>query len=197
VSLAFVTALQHLTPGQRAALVLRDVMGFSAAETAGILDTTVDSVNGWLKRARATMSEHLPSGERDRAPLPGSAREREIVASFADAFERGDVNGIVALLTEDAWLRMPPLPLEYQGRAAAHHFLSVIGFRDGRRFRLIPTGANGQPAFAAYLLDPRTRIYRAHGLIVLTLAGDRISVISRFLDNSVLPQFGFPRTLPQ
>jgi RNA polymerase sigma-70 factor (ECF subfamily) len=197
VSLAFVTALQHLTPGQRAALVLRDVMGFSAAETAGMLDTTVDSVNGWLKRARSTIAGHLPPGGQERAPLPGSARERQVVASFADAFERGDVSGIVAMLTDDVWLRMPPLPLEYQGRAAAGHLLSVIGFRDERRYRLIPTRANGQPAFGAYLLDRQAQVYRAHGLIVLTLAGDQVSVISRFIDNSVLPHFGFPRTLPE
>jgi RNA polymerase sigma-70 factor (ECF subfamily) len=119
------------------------------------------------------------------------------VASFADAFERGDVSGIVAMLTDDVWLRMPPLPLEYQGRAAAGHLLSVIGFRDERRYRLIPTRANGQPAFGAYLLDRQAQVYRAHGLIVLTLAGDQVSVISRFIDNSVLPHFGFPRTLPE
>jgi RNA polymerase sigma-70 factor, ECF subfamily len=197
VSLAFVAALQHLTPGQRAALVLRDVMGFSAAETAGFLDTTVDSVNGSLKRARATMAEHLPPGEQERAPLPGSARERQIAASFADAFQRGDVSDIVTLLTEDAWLRMPPLPLEYQGRATAGHFLSVTSFRGGRRYRLIATRANGQPAFGTYLLDSRTGVYRAHGLIVLTLAGDSISVITAFRDTSVLPHFGLPRTLPE
>jgi RNA polymerase sigma-70 factor (TIGR02960 family) len=198
VSLAFVAALQHLTPGQRAALVLRDVLGFSAAEAAGILDSSLDSVNGSLKRARAAIAEQLPSVEQDRAPLPGSARERQVVARFADAFEHGDVASIVALLTDDAWLTMPPLPFEYQGRVAAAQFLSAISFRGGtRQFRLIATRANGQPAFGCYLRDAQAPIAHAHGLIVLTLAGDRISAISRFLDNSVLPQFGLPRTLPE
>jgi RNA polymerase sigma-70 factor (ECF subfamily) len=197
VSLAVVAALQHLTPGQRAALVLRDVMGFSAVETAGILDATVDSVNGSLKRARVVIAEELPPGGADRAPLPGSAREREIVASFADAFERADVDGIVALLTDDAWLRMPPLPLEYQGRDVAANFLRASSFRCGSRgFRLVPTRANGQPAFGFYVRDRRAQICHAHGIMVLTLAGDRISVMTFFIDNSVLPRFGLPRTLP-
>jgi RNA polymerase sigma-70 factor (TIGR02960 family) len=197
VSLAFVAALQHLTPGQRTTLVLRDVLGFSAAETAGILEASLDSVNGALKRARAAIAGQLPPGQHDRAPVPGSARERQIVARFADAFEHGDVSRIVALLTDDAWLTMPPLPFEYQGRAAAAQFLSAISFRSQtRQFRLVPTRANGQPAFGCYLRDAQAPIAHAHGLIVLTLAGDRISAITRFLDNSVLPQFGLPRTLP-
>jgi RNA polymerase sigma-70 factor (ECF subfamily) len=158
----------------------------------------VDSVNGSLKRARATVADHLPPGGQDRPPLPGSAHEREVVASFADAFERGDVASIVALLTDDVWLRMPPLPFEYQGRGTAGSFLAAIAFREGaRHFRLVATRANGQPAFGCYERDPRVPIAHAHGLIVLSLAGDRICPISRFLDNSVLPQFGLPRTLPE
>jgi RNA polymerase sigma-70 factor (TIGR02960 family) len=198
VSLAFVAALQHLPPRQRAVLVLRDVLGFRAAEAAEILGWTLDAANNSLKRARAAIADRLPPGERDRAPLPGSARERAVVARFTDAFERGDVEGIVALLTEDAWLRMPPLPFGYQGRATAGEFLTAISFRHGKRqFRLVPTRANGQPAFGCYLRDPHAPISHAHGLIVLTLAGDQISVITRFLDNSVLPRFGLPRTLPE
>jgi len=197
VSLAFVAALQHLTPGQRTALVLRDVLGFSAAETADILEASLDSVNGALKRARAIIGEHLPAAGQDRPPLPGSVRERQIVARFADVFENGDVASVVDLLTDDAWLTMPPLPFEYQGRAVAARFLSAISFRSGtRQFRLVPTRANGQPAFGCYLRDAHAPIAHAHGLIVLTLARDRISAISRFLDNSVLPQFGLPRTMP-
>jgi RNA polymerase sigma-70 factor (ECF subfamily) len=198
VSLAFVTALQYLPPRQRAALVLRDVLGFRAAETAAILGCTVDAANNLLKRARATIAGHLPPGGRDRAPLPGSAREHQITARFADAFERGDVQGIIALLTDDAWLAMPPLPFEYQGRDTIAHFLDAVSFRHGaRRSLLIPTRANGQPAFGRYLSDPHTPIAHAHGLIVLTLAGDRISTITGFTDNSVLPRFGLPRTLPE
>ena len=178
--------------------MLRDVLGFRAAETADILGCTVEAANNLLKRARATMASHLPSGGRDSAPLPGSPREHQITTRFADAFERGDVEAIVALLTDDAWITMPPLPFEYQGPDTIAHFLDAVAFRHGtRRSRLIPTRANGQPAFGRYLLDPHTPVSHAHGLIVLTLAGDRISVITGFTDNSVLPIFGLPRTLPE
>jgi RNA polymerase sigma-70 factor (TIGR02960 family) len=197
VSLAFITALQHLAPRQRAALVLRDVLGYRAAETAAILGCTVDAANNLLKRARATIADELPPG-RDEAPLPGSAREQQVTARFADAFEHGDVQAVVALLTDDAWLTMPPLPFEYQGRDRIAHFLYTVAYRYGtRRSRLIPTRANGQPAFGRYLFDPRAPVCHAHGLIVLTLAGDRISAITGFTDNSVLPRFGLPRTLPE
>ena len=197
VSLAFVAALQHLPPRQRATLVLRDVLGFRATETAATLGCTVDAANNLLKRARATIAGHLTPGGRDRAPLPGSAREQQITSRFADAFERGDVQAVVALLTDDAWLTMPPLPLEYQGRDAIGHFLDAISFRHGaQRSRLIPTRANGQPAFGRYIRDPHAPVAHAHGLVVLTLAGDRISAITGFTDNCVLPMFGFPRTLP-
>jgi len=196
VSLAFVAALQQLPPRQRAVLVLRDVLGFRAAETAEFLDCNLDAVNNALRRARAGLASHLPPGWRDRSPLPGSQRERAVVDRFAEAFERGDVDGVIALLTSDAWLTMPPLPFEYQGRAAAQ-FLSAISFRNGtRQFRLIATRANGQPAFGCYLRDPHAPIAHAHGLLVLTLDGDRICTLTRFMDNSVLPCFGLPRTLP-
>jgi RNA polymerase sigma-70 factor (TIGR02960 family) len=198
VSLAFVTALQHLPPRQRAALVLRDVLGFRAAETAVILGCTVDAANNLLKRARTTIAAHLPPGGRDRAPLPGSARENQVTARFADAFERGDVPAIVALLTDDAWLTMPPLPFEYHGRDAVGHFLGTVSFRLGYgRSRLVPTRANGQPAFARYLPDPHVPVGHARGLLVLTLAGDRICGITGFIDNSLLGRFGLPRTLPE
>jgi RNA polymerase sigma-70 factor (ECF subfamily) len=177
--------------------VLRDVLGFRAAETADILGCTLNAANNLLKRARATIADHLPPGGRDLAPLPGSARERQITTRFAEAFERGDVEAIVALLTDDAWLVMPPLPFEYQGRYTVGHFLSAVSFRHGsRRSRLIPVRANGQPAFGRYLRDPHAPVDHAYGLIVLTLAGDRISAITGFTDNSVLPRFGLPRTLP-
>jgi len=196
VSLAFVTALQQLPPRQRAVLVLRDVLGFRAAETADILECSLDAANYALRRARAGIGREQPPGWRDRSPLPGSARERAVVDQFTQAFERGDVEAIVALLTSDAWLTMPPLPFEYQGRAAAH-FLSAISFRNGtRQFRLIATKANGQPAFGCYVRDPQAPIAHAHGLLVLTLDGERICAIARFMDNSVLPYFGLPRTPP-
>ncbi len=196
LSLAFVAALQHLPPRQRATLVLCDVLGFRAAEAAEILDCDAEAVDSALSGARGAIAGQLPPGWRDRSPLPYSACECEVAGRFADAFERGDADGIVALLTDDAWLTMPPLPFGYQGRAAAE-FLSAEPSRGGtRRFRLIATRANGQPAFGCYLSDPVAPISHAQGLIVLTLDGDRVSGITRFMDNSVLPRFGLPRTLP-
>jgi len=194
ISLAFVTALQLLPPRQRAVLILRDVLGFRASETAGILDSTEESVTSALKRARATLGRQLPAPEDPPAP-PDSAAERELIARLTRAFDAGDVAGVVALLTDDVQLRMPPVPLEYQGRELTARFLTVVAFRQGRTYRLVATRANGQPAFGAYVRDPLTGVARAAGLIVLTLAGDRISVLTRF-DNSALPRFGLPRTLP-
>ena len=194
ISLAFVTALQLLPPRQRAVLILRDVLGFRASETASILDSTEESVTSALKRARATLGRELPAVEDPPAP-PDSAAERELIARLTRAFDAGDVAGVVALLTDDVQLRMPPVPLEYQGRELAAQFLTVVAFRQDRTYRLVATRANGQPAFGAYVRDPLTGVAHAAGLLVLTLAGDRISVLTRF-DNSVLPRFGLPRTLP-
>ena len=197
VSLAFVTALQYLPPRQRAALVLRDVLGFRASETAEILDCTVEAANNLLQRARATIAGHLPPGGRDQAPLPDSAGERQLSARFADAFERGDVQAIVGLLTDDARLSMPPFPFEYQGGAAIGQFLHAVSFRGGTRLgRLVPTRANGQPAFGCYVRDPHAAVCRGRGIIVLTLEGDRVRGITAFADSSLLPMFGLPRTLP-
>ena len=196
ISLAFVTALQLLPPRQRAVLILRDVLGFRASEAASILETTEEAVTSALKRARATLQRQLPAAAgQDPPPPPDSAAERELIARLTQAYDAGDVDGIVALLTDDVQLRMPPVPLEYQGRELTARFLTVVAFRQGRTYRLIATRANGQPAFGAYVRDPLTGVARAAGLIVLTLAGDRISVLTRF-DNSALPRFGLPRTLP-
>src|SRR5215211_419043 len=138
VELAFIAALQHLPPRQRAALVLRDVLGFRAAEVADTLDSSVESVKGALKRARATLERGLPPADRERSPLPDSPGERELVRRFADAFQADDINGIVALLTEDAWLTMPPSTREYQGRSAIAAFLRELAtWRRGHRSRLI------------------------------------------------------------
>jgi RNA polymerase sigma-70 factor (ECF subfamily) len=194
MSLAFVTALQLLSPRQRATLILRDVLDFPASEVAGMLDTTEQSVTSALKRARATVSRELPSPDTQPPPPPNSAAEQELVARLVEAFDTADVDGIVALMTEDAWLRMPPVPLEYQGRELIGEFFAAVAFRQGRRYRLVPTRANGQPAFAVYLPDPMTRMSRAFGFLVVTLAGRQISAITRF-DNAVLAPFGFPRTL--
>jgi ketosteroid isomerase-like protein len=120
-----------------------------------------------------------------------------LLATFSDAFERGDIEAVVGLLTEDAWIRMPPEPLEYQGRAAIAEFLGALGiWRDGGRIRLVPTRANGQPAFAYYLSDAHADVAHAGGLFVLGVEGGAIATITRFGDNGVLPYFGLPRTLP-
>jgi RNA polymerase sigma-70 factor (TIGR02960 family) len=196
IALAFVAGLQHLPPAQRAVLVLRDVLGFRAAEVADMLDGSEASVNSALQRARAAFEARLPAADRDRAPLPRSTRERELVGRFADAFEGGDVDAIVALLTDDAWLTMPPVPLQYQGPAAIARFLSTVPAGGAlERFRLVATRANAQPAFGFYLKDLRSPIAHASGLIVLTLEGDRVSAITAFHDTSVFACFGLPRTL--
>ena len=169
VSLAFVTALQHLPPRQRAALVLRDVLGFRSAEAAGILGCTVGAANNLLKRARATIAGQLPPGGRDQAPLPGSTREQRVIARFADAFEGGDVPAIVALLTDDAILTMPPLPFEYQGLDLIGHFLHAVSFRHGtQRSRLIrdpgerPARLRPLPQRPARADQPCARAARPH-----------------------------------
>jgi RNA polymerase sigma-70 factor (ECF subfamily) len=194
ISLAFVTALQVLPPRQLAVLVLRDVIGFHANEVADMLDSTIDSVNSLLKRARASLQRRLPtSADREPAPAPDSPSEQRTVAEFVRAYESGDLDALVALLTDDVFLSMPPFPLEYEGRdVVARFYASMIG--SGRRFDLVATRANGQPAFGAYL-RASTGIRHGTGLLVLTLTGDRICSVTRF-DNSVLPWFGLPRSLP-
>ena len=194
ISLAFVTALQVLPPRQLAVLILRDVLGYHADEVADMLDSTVESVNSALKRARAGLQRRLPrTGEREPAPAADSPAEQALVAEFVRAYESGDLDALVALLTDDVFVSMPPLPLEYHGRDAVARFYASI-IRPGRRFDLVPTRANGQPAFGTYLRAP-TGIRHGTGLIVLTLTGDRISAYTRF-DDSVLPWFGLPRSLP-
>jgi RNA polymerase sigma-70 factor (TIGR02960 family) len=196
ISVAFVTALQLLPPRQRAALILRDVLGFRASEAAGILDSTEESVTSALKRARAALQDRRAQPADLQPPPPDSAQERELVRRFAQAYEAGDVNGVVALLTEDAWLIMPPVPMRYQGRELAARFWAVTAFRPGRSARLVPTRANGQPAFGLYIRDPQAPVAHANGILVLTLAGSQISAVTGFPDNSTLPIFGLPRTLP-
>jgi RNA polymerase sigma-70 factor (ECF subfamily) len=197
VGLAFVAALHHLPPRQRAALVLRDVLGFQAAEVAEMLESSEASVKGAVRRARASLDERMPAGGRERALLPNSPRERELLGRFAAAVERGDTDGIVAMLTDDAWVTMPPEPYEYQGEEAIARFLSDRQARRGANLRLVPTRANGQPAFACYLPDAQAPIARAYALFVLTLEGDRISAITWFADRSLFGHFGLPRILPE
>jgi RNA polymerase sigma-70 factor (TIGR02960 family) len=193
ISLAFVTALQVLPPRQLAVLILRDVLAFQASEVAEMLDSTVESVNSAMKRARANMDRQRPtSAEHEPPPAPKSRSEDAIVAKFVRAYESADLDALVELLTDDAFISMPPVPLEYLGRDLVVEFVARI-FRAGRLVDLLPTRANGQPAFGTYLRAP-TGIHHGTGLIVLTLAGDRISAMTRF-DSSVLPWFGLPRSL--
>lgn len=194
ISLAFVTALQLLPPRQVAVLILRDVLGFHASEVAEMLEVTVESVNSALKRARASLQRRQqPAAGRQPPPAAGSPAEDVIVARFARAWESADLDALVALLSDDVFIAMPPEPFGYEGRdLVARYWARQFGA--GRRFDLVPTRANGQPAFGAYLRVP-AGIRHAAGFYVLTLAGNRISGMTRF-DNSVLPWFGLPRSLP-
>ncbi|MDT5348290.1 MAG: hypothetical protein QOH91_1577 [Mycobacterium sp.] len=194
VSLAFVTALQVLPTRQRAVLILREVLGYHASEVADMLDSTVESVNSALKRARASLQRRLPPGEDEPAPAPGSPAEQELVTKFVRAYQSGDVDALVALLTADVSVSMPPIPLEYQGRDVVARFYASI-FHAGRAYHLVPTRANGQQAFGAYLRVPTGGIRHGAGLLVLTLTGEKICALTRF-DNSVFPWFGLPRSLP-
>jgi RNA polymerase sigma-70 factor (ECF subfamily) len=194
IALAFVAGLQHLPPQQRAVLVLRDVLGYRAAETAEILDTSVTSVNSLLRRARSAFETRLPAAGRERAPLPDSKAERDVVGRFAEAIETGDVDAVVELLTDDAWLTMPPEPYEYQGPATIGAFLRDRTALRGSP-RLVATRANSQPAFACYFPAPHTGVARGAAMFVLTLEGERISAITWFGGAEVFPLFGLPRIL--
>jgi RNA polymerase sigma-70 factor (TIGR02960 family) len=194
ISLAFVTALQVLPPLQVAVLVLRDVLGFHANEVADMLDSTVESVNGALKRARASLERRWSPGTNlEPRPSPDSPSEDVVVEKFVRAWESADLDALVALLTDDVFMSMPPMPFEYTGRDLVARFCASI-FSAGRRFDLVPTQANGQPAFGAYLRAP-SGVSHGMGLYVLTLTGDRICAMTRF-ENTVLPWFGLPRSLP-
>jgi RNA polymerase sigma-70 factor (TIGR02960 family) len=164
ISLAFITAVQLLPPRQRAVLVLRDVLGFSAHEVASMLEATGGSVTSALARARATLAAQDPAAASRPPPAPNSAAERTLVAAFTHALAAGDVDALVALLTHDVRLSMPPLPLLYQGRDLAARFHSAITFRDGRTYRAVATRANGQPAFGLYIRDPHAEVLHANGL---------------------------------
>lgn len=194
ISLAFVTALQLLPPRQLAVLVLRDVLGFHADEVAEMLDSTVESVNSALKRARASLDAKLPAGGgRNPRAARDSPSEDAIVAKLVTAYESSDLDSLIALLTDEVFISMPPLPFEYEGREPASRFFASI-FGSGRKFDLLSTRANGQPALGAYVHDS-TGTSHGVGLFVITLAGNEISAMTRF-ENTVLPWFGLPRSIP-
>jgi RNA polymerase sigma-70 factor (ECF subfamily) len=191
ITLSFVAGLQRLPPQQRTALVLRDVMGFSASETAEVLGSTPASVNSALQRAR---HDFRGPNDTELVPLPRSKQEATVAELFADAYEQGDVARIVALLTDDCRATMPPEPIEVLGPSRIGTFLQALGFW-GKRVKVVPTRANGQPAFGYYIHDDTTSLFRAGGLLVLALRSDRISQITRFGGSAVLGTFGLPRTL--
>jgi RNA polymerase sigma-70 factor (TIGR02960 family) len=195
VALAFMTGLQHLPASQRAVLVLREVLGFPAAEVAEMLDTTPTSINSTLQRARATL-ESRGVVPRDRASLPSGGAQRELAGRFAEAFEQGDVDALLTMLSDDAVISMPPEPMVYEGLDAIGMFLRDRLVGSGRRRKLVMTSANGQPAFAYYLADAHDSIGHCLGVIVMTLSGGRIVALTRFGDTGFLPAFGLPRTIP-
>ena len=195
ISIAFLTALQALSPLQRAVLILRDVLGYHAGEVAAILDTSEESVTSALKRARAVVRERLaPTAQHPHPPRPGSPEERTLVDRLTRSYESGDIDALVTLLTDDVAVTMPPMPLEYHGVEQAARFLASVTFRDRRTYRLIETRANGQPAFGTYIRDPRGGPLHATSLIVVTLAGDSVSVLTRF-DAGLLTRFGLRLSL--
>jgi RNA polymerase sigma-70 factor (TIGR02960 family) len=190
IALSFVAGLQHLPTQQRVALVLRDVLGFSAAEVAEILDSTAASVNSALQRARAGLQR---SGS-DRVTLPRSPHEAEVVDRFIDAIQQGDLDNVVALLTDDARLKMPPEPFEFHGPRPIAHFLQQVAFWR-QDLKMVQTRANDDPAFGYYRKDPNADVYRASGIFVLTISEDQISSMTRFGDKGLFACFGLPRTI--
>jgi RNA polymerase sigma-70 factor (ECF subfamily) len=195
VELAFVAALQHLPPNQRAALILRDVLGFSAREVAESLDTTTASVNSALQRARAMVEERVPE-QRQQVTLRalGDEQLREIVEQYSEALEQGDVDALLAMLTEDATWSMPPLPNWYRGHEAIAGFLHKGPFTV--RWRHVPAHANGQLAVGCYTWDEEKKSYRAFALDVLTLRDAQIAEVTGFLDARIFARFGLPDELP-
>lgn len=197
VELAFVAALQHLPGNQRAALLLFEVLGFSAAEIAAMMDTTVASVNSALQRARSAAAERIPSLSQQRTLRTlGDGRLREIVAGFSAALERGDAGALVALLTEDVTWSMPPLPRWYRGRGPAMDFAVRVPLSTCGDWRHIPVDANGQAAVACYLRDDDAGVHHAWSVSVLTLRDDRVAAITSFVGADHFPAFGLPAFLP-
>ncbi len=192
MSLAFITAVQLLPARQRAVLILRDVLGFPARDVAQMLDCTEESVTSALKRARATMQRHPPAAE--LPPPAGSAAEQKLVARATRAYEMADIAELITLLTEDVVLAMPPAPLEYAGRELVAQFLTAVVFEPGISFRMIALRANGQPALAVYARKPPAAVFEPTGVLVFTLAGAKVSAITRF-GASVLRWFDLPASL--
>ena len=193
VQLAFVAAIQRLPPRQRAVVLLRDVLGWSAVETAQLLETSVASVNSAAQRARATLEKQHPAGR--SAPLtPADDRQRALLDRYVRAWESDDLDGFVALLREDAVVSMPPQAEWFRGRAAARAFFTWA-WRSNRRFRLFPVGANRQPGFVLYKRERDERDWSLHSIQVLTLEGEAVASVINFRDRRVCEAFGMPSTL--
>lgn len=194
ISLAFVTALQLLPPNQRAVLLLRDVLGYRAKEAAVLLGLTENAVTSALKRARATV-DSARSTDAPAPPTPGTREEAALLERFVEAFSVFDVDALVAMMTDDAWVRMPPMPFEYRGSEAVRRFFTAIGPHKRPADRMVPLRANAQPAWAVYTRDPTAGRLHVTSVVVVALAGDRIREITRF-ETAIAPYFGMPRTLP-
>jgi RNA polymerase sigma-70 factor (ECF subfamily) len=193
VELAFIAALQMLPARQRAVLILRDVLGFSGAEVAEALETTPASVYSALQRAHAAVDERLPERSQQATLRSlGDERLRELVAGFVGAWEHGDVGAVVDLLANDVVIEMPPIPTWFQGRDVVGAFLARTPMMEGRRWRVLPTHANGQPAFGFYMWDDDEQEFMAHSINVLTLDGDRIATLSVFMEAAHFRGFGLP-----
>ena len=196
VELAFVAALQHLPATQRAVLILRDVLGFTGGEVAEALETTPASVYSALQRAHRTVEERLPERSQ-QATLRSLGDEgvRAIVRDFVEAWERSDVEAVVSMLARDAVVAMPPIPTWYRGCEAVAAFLCERPLGGGRRWRAIPTRANGQLAFGHYLWDDEAGVFTPHGVAVVTLRGDRIAELTIFRSPAVFARFGLPAAI--
>jgi RNA polymerase sigma-70 factor (TIGR02960 family) len=192
ISLAFITAVQLLPPNQRAVLLLRDVLGYRASETAELLGLTDEAVTSALKRARMTMEAARSPGP--PPPPPGGPQERALLDRFVAAFTGHDLDALIEIMTDDGWVRMPPLPFEYRGAAAVRRFFTAIHPHWRQLDRLVPLRANGQPAWGEYRRDPITGLLHLTGVEVVRLAGDQISEITHF-ETALAPYFGLPRTL--
>ena len=196
VELAFIAALQHLPARQRAVLILRDVLGFSARETAHVLETTSVSVDSALQRAHKTVDERLPSqSQQQTLRLVGDDELSQLVERYVAAWERNDVDAVVSMLAEDARLVMPPLPTWVSGREQVAIFLRLNPLSGLKHWRLIPTSANGQPALATYTWNQQTAAFEAHSLSVLTLREGKIEEITAFMTPDALAHFDVPASI--
>jgi len=193
IRLAFIAALQHLPARQRAVLILRDVLAMRAAEVAGLLGTTTTAVNSALQRARVQLEQVAPA--EDEVAEPGDASQRELVDRYVAAFENADVTALTGLLRADVVLEMPPLPTWFTGAEAFGRFYAFRVFAVPDAWRVIPAGANGQPAFALYKRAD-DGVHRAHSVVVLTIAGAGIARVVAFADPRLFPSFGLPQTHP-